>query len=383
MDFHLNEEEKMIRKFARDFAENEVKPIAQKLNEEGKFPTDIFRQLGELGMIGVPYPEKYGGGGGSWLSFAIVHEELARIDPSVTNAIMGNSSVCSLLNTFGTEDQKQEWLTPILKGQKIGAIALTEPNAGSDAKNLKSTANLVDGEWVINGSKTFISNSGTDITGPIIVAAVTNGKDNGKKHIGTFIVPSETPGLRVGPPLKKIGFKGNDTRELTFEDCRIPKENLLGNETSGYRQVLETISAGRFLIAAMGVGLSQGCLDLSLKYSHERSAFGSHLKDFQNVQFKLAEMATKIELSRLITYKAATLKDEGKDFAKEASMAKYYATESAMEIAHQAVQLHGGYGIMSEYDVSRFFGDAKVLEIVEGTNEIQKIVISRLLYKGL
>lgn len=384
MDFQLNDEDLMIKKMTREFAVKEIQPIAKQLNEEEiVFPNELFQAMGQLGLIGVPYPEEYGGGGGSWLSFVVVHEELSRIDPSVANTVMGNSSVCSLLNEFGTEQQKREWLSPILKGERIGAIAITEPNAGSDARNLKTTAWLDEDTWIINGNKTFISNSGYDFTGPIIVAAVTGQNDDGKKEIGTFIVPNRTNGLLISPPLNKIGFRGNDTRELTFEDCRIPKENLLGNVTKGYKAILGTISAGRILIAAMAVGLAQACLELTLQYVHEREAFGSYLKEFQDVQFKLAEMATKVELSRLITYKAAILKDQNKPFAQEASMAKYFATKSAMEVAHQAVQLHGGYGVMREYDVSRFYGDAKVLEIVEGTNEIQKMLIARMLYKSM
>ncbi|PLR76763.1 acyl-CoA dehydrogenase [Bacillus sp. V3-13] len=382
MDFKLTDEEVLIRKLARDFAEKEVRPIAKELSHNKGFPTEVYQKMGELGLAGVPYPEEYGGGGGSWLAFAIVHEEIARVDPSVANSIMGNSSVCSLLSSFGTHEQKEKWLTSILTGQKIGAIALTESNAGSDANNLSTTAKLVGDEWVINGSKTFISNSGTEITGPIIVAAVTGTDERGRKEIGTFIVPKETAGVLVGPQLQKIGFKGNDTRELTFDNCRIPEGNLLGDKAKGYRQTLATISSGRFLIAAMGVGLAQGCLDMSLEYVKERKAFGRQLSEFQNIQFKLAEIATKIELARMITYKAAVLKDKNEPFAMEASMAKLYATKSAMEIAHEAVQMHGGYGIMEEYDVSRFFGDAKVLEIVEGTNEIQKMIISRQLIKN-
>ncbi len=381
MNFHLSEEDLMIKKLAKDFAEKEIQPVANDLNEKGEFPVKLYQQMGELGLVSVPYPEEHGGVGGSWLQFAIVHEELSRIDSGVANAIMGNSSVCTLITAFGSPEQKEKWLPQIYTGKKIGAIALTEPNAGSDANNLKTTATLEGDEWVINGAKTFISNSGTEITDPIIVSAVTGKADNGRNKVGTFIVPKATPGLIVSPPLKKVGWHSNDTRELTFEECRIPKKNLLGDQAKGYRQALQTVSAGRFLIAAMGLGVAQGSLDLSLQYVHEREAFGQHLKDFQNIQFKLAEMATKVELARLMIYKAASLKDQDLPFAKEASMAKMYATQTAMEVSREAVQMHGGYGITREYDVSRHFNAAKILEIVEGTNEIQKIIISRSLYK--
>jgi short-chain 2-methylacyl-CoA dehydrogenase len=383
MDFLLSEEELMIKKLARDFAEREIQPIAFELNENNEFPVGLYQKMGELGLVGVPYPEEFGGGGGSWLQFAIVHEEISRIDSGIANSFMGNSSVATLLNTFGNLEQKEEWLPSILTGQKLGAIAITEPNAGSDANNLKTTATLVGNEWVINGAKTFISNSGTEITDPIVVAAVTGVEPNGRKKIGTFIVPKHTKGLIISPPLKKIGWHANDTRELTFEDCRIPVENLLGDQAKGYKQALEAISAGRFLIASMGLGIAQGCLDLCLRYVKEREAFGKHLKDFQNIQFTLAEMATKVELARLMIYKAASLKDKNLPFARESSMAKMYATQTAMEVSRAALQMHGGYGVMREYDVSRHFNAAKILEIVEGTNEIQKLIISRHLLSGM
>jgi short/branched chain acyl-CoA dehydrogenase len=381
VNFELTEEQLMIKKMVREFSEKEIQPIANELNEQGIFPCEIYRQLGELGLMGVPYPEEYGGGGGDWLTFAIVHEEISRADPSVANTLVANSSVSSLIHYFGTKEQKEKWLPQILTGKKVGAIALTEPNAGSDANNLRTTAKRDGQEWVINGNKTFITNGGTDMTGPVVVAAVTGTQEDGRKIISTFIVPKETEGLIISPPLKKIGFHASDTRELTFENCRIPADHLLGDELKGYRQALETISAGRFLIAALALGLAQGCYEKTMKYVHEREVFGKKLMEYQDIQFKLAEMATKIEVARLMVYKAACLKDGNKSFAKEASMAKMFTTKIAMEVSHEAVQMHGGYGVMREYDVSRFFGDAKILEIVEGSNEIQKIIISRILLK--
>src|SRR5699024_1591676 len=281
----------------------------------------------------------------------------------------------------GTDEQKETWLPNVLTGKQLGAIALTEPNAGSDANNLKTKATLEGDEYVINGAKTFITNAGTDITGPIIVAAVTGEEENGRKEIGTFIVPKDTEGLIVSPALKKIGWNSSDTRELTFDNCRIPATNLLGDEKKGYKQALQTISTGRFLIASMAVGLAQGSIDLSVQYVKEREAFGRHLKKFQNIQFKLAEMQTKVDAARLLVYRAAALKDSGEPFAHEASMSKMFASQTGVEVAKDAVQLHGGYGVMREYDVALHYQASKIFEIVEGTNEIQKMLISREMLK--
>lgn len=377
MNLQLTEEDVMVKKLAKDFAEKEIRPIVHKINEEEVFPTDIYQKMGETGLVGVPYSDEYGGGGGTWTQFAIVHEEIAKIDSGVANAIMGNCSVSTLISTFGTDDQKATWLPEILTGKQIGAIALTEPGAGSDANNLKTTARVGQGEWIINGAKTFITNSGTDITGPIIVAAVTGETEEGRKQIGTFIVPKGTEGLIVSPPLKKIGWHASDTRELTFEECRIPIENLLGDEKKGYKQALQVISTGRFLIASMAVGLAQGSIDLSVQYVKDRKAFGKSLKDFQDIQFKLAEMQTKVDAARLMVWRAATLRDSEQSFTQEASMAKMFATQMATEVSKEAVQLHGGYGVMREYHVGYHYQSAKIFEIIEGTNEIQKMLIAR------
>jgi len=375
----MSEEQETIRAAVRRFAEAEIAPVSEALWEEQLFPYEIWRKVCELGFTGLPYPEGYGGGGGSWLCFAIVLEELARVDCAVANSLMANSTVASLLNNFGTPAQKEQYLRPILDGRQIGAIGLTEPNAGSDAAAIQTRAVEAGNQWVINGSKIFISNSGTDVTGPVVIAAVTGKKPDGRSEISNFILPHGTPGFTYGRKLKKIGWRASSTWGLFFENCKLPRENLLGERGAGLRQTLATINTGRILIGAMGLGILQGSLDRSTAYVKERKAFGKSLASFQALQFKLADMATHAHAARLMLYHAAELKDQGKPFDQEASMAKLFATERAMEAAHQAIQIHGGYGIMSEYPVSRAFGDAKVLEIVEGTSEIQRMIISRRL----
>ena len=375
----MTEEQETIRAAVRRFAEAEIAPVSEALWEEQLFPYEIWREVCELGFTGLPYPEAYGGGGGSWLSFAIVLEELARVDCAVANSLMANSTVASLINNFGTPAQKEQYLRPILDGRQIGAIGLTEPNAGSDAAAIQTRAAEAGNQWVINGSKIFISNSGTDVTGPVVIAAITGKKPDGRSEISNFILPHGTPGFTYGRKLKKIGWRASSTWGLFFENCKLPRENLLGERGAGLRQTLATINTGRILIGAMGLGILQGSLDRSTAYVKERKAFGKSLASFQALQFKLADMATHAHAARLMLYHAAELKDQGKPFDQEASMAKLFATERAMEAAHQAIQIHGGYGIMSEYPVSRAFGDAKVLEIVEGTSEIQRMIISRRL----
>jgi short/branched chain acyl-CoA dehydrogenase len=375
----LTEENTMIRDTVRRFAERDIAPISEELWEKEGFPYDVWRQAGELGFTDLPYPEAYGGGGGSWLSFVIVLEELARVDCAVANSLMANSSVASLLNNFGNPAQKEKFLKPILDGSCIGSIALTEPNAGSDAGAIQTRAALVDGGWVINGAKIFISNSGTEVTGPVVLAAVTGKKADGRNEISNIIVPNGAPGFTYGKKLKKIGWRASSTYELFFDNCAVPGDNLLGAQGSGLRQTLSTINTGRIFIGALALGILQGSLDRATTYMKDRSQFGKPISTFQALQFKLADMAVHTHAARLMVYQAAALKDEGRPFDQEASMAKLFATERAMEAAHQAVQIHGGYGIMSEYPVSRAFGDAKVLEIVEGTSEIQRMIISRAL----
>jgi len=376
---NMNEEQETIRAAVRRFAEAEIAPVSEALWEGQLFPYEIWRKVCELGFTGLPYPEEYGGGGGSWVSFAIVLEELARIDCAVANSIMANSTVASLITNFGTHAQKEQFLRPILDGRKIGCIGLTEPNAGSDAAGLQTRAVETKDGWVVNGSKIFISNSGNDVTGPVVIAAITGKKPDGRNEISNLIMPHGTPGFTYGGKLNKIGWRASSTYGLFFEDCRLPRQNLLGERGAGLRQTLATINTGRILIGSMGLGILQGSLDRSVAYMKERKAFGKPIASFQALQFKIADMATHAHGARLMLYHAAELKDQGKPFDREASMAKLFATEKGMEAAHQAIQIHGGYGIMSDYAVSRAFGDAKVLEIVEGTSEIQRMIISRQL----
>lgn len=377
MPHWLNDQHTMIRDAVRRFAEGDIAPVSEKLWEEEAFPYEIWKRAGELGFTGLPYPEAYGGGGGEWLSFVIVLEELARIDCAVANSLMANSTVASLLSNYGTEEQKQQFLRPILEGRQIGAIGLSEPNAGSDAANIASRATLEDGHWIIDGSKTFISNSGTDVTGPVVIAVVTGTRPDGRKEISNLILPNGTPGFTYGRKMRKIGWRASSTYELFFEKCKVPAEHLLGQRGAGLRQTLAQISTGRILIGALALGILQGSLDRSIAYMKQRRAFGKSIAEFQALQFKVADMATHTNAARLMLYNAATLKDSGARFDQQASMAKLFASERAMEAAHQALQIHGGYGVMSEFAVSRAFGDAKVLEIVEGTSEIQRMIISR------
>ena len=377
MPHWLTDEHTQIRDAVRRFAEEQIAPISEQLWEQQAFPYPVWQAAGELGFTGLPYPEAFGGGGGSWLAFVIVLEELARVDCAVANSLMANSSVASLLNNYGTAEQKQRYMKPILNGQRIGAIGLTEPNAGSDAANIATRARRDGEHWVIDGAKTFISNSGTEVTGPVVIAAVTGARADGRKEISNFIVPSGTPGFGTGRKLNKIGWRASSTHELFFEGCRIPADHLLGELGAGLRQTLAQISTGRILIGALALGILQGSLDRSLAYMKQRQAFGKPLTEFQALQFKLADMATHAHAARLMLYDAASRKDGGQRFDQPASMAKLFATERAMEAAHQALQIHGGYGITSEYPVARAFGDAKVLEIVEGTSEIQRLIISR------
>jgi butyryl-CoA dehydrogenase len=377
MPHWLNEQHTAIRDAVRRFAENEIAPVSEELWETEAFPYDTWKRAGELGFAGLPYPESWGGGGGEWLSYVIVLEELARVDCAIANSLMANSTVASLLSNYGTDEQKDRYLRPILDGRKVGAIGLSEPNAGSDAANIATRATLEGDRWIIDGSKTFISNSGTEVTGPVVIAAVTGTRPDGRKEISNFILPNGTPGFSYGRKLRKIGWRASSTYELYFERCAIPAANLLGERGAGLRQTLAQISTGRILIGALALGILQGSLDRSIAYMKERRAFGKPIAEFQALQFKIADMAAHAHAARLMLYDAAALKDAGVRFDQQASMAKLFATERAMEAAHQALQIHGGYGVMSEYPVSRAFGDAKVLEIVEGTSEIQRMIISR------
>lgn len=366
-----------IRDAVRRFAEAEIAPVSEQLWEEQGFPYDVWRQCGELGFSGLPYPERWGGGGGDWLSYVIVLEELARVDCAIANSLMANSTVASLLSRYGTDAQNERWLRPILDGSHIGAIGLSEPNAGSDAGNIQTTAVLRDGQWEINGSKIFISNTGVRHNNLVVIAAVTGKRPDGRKEISNFIVPTDTPGFTLGRKLNKIGWRASSTHELSFQGCRVPEANLLGERGAGLRQTLAQISTGRILIGSLALGILQGSLERSERYMNERQAFGGPLSQFQALQFKLSDMAVAAHAARLMLHDAAARKDAGEGFDVQASMAKLFATEQAMQAAHQAIQIHGGYGIMGEYPVARAFGDAKVLEIVEGTSEIQRMIIAR------
>ena len=375
MNFDLTDEQSSIRRLARDFAENEVKPVAEELDRTKSFPYEIVEKLGELGLMGIPYPEEYGGGGADTLSYAIVVEELARIDSSVAITLAANTSLATWpIYAFGSEEQKREWMPKLTSGETLGAFGLTEPEAGSDAGNVRTTARLEDGEWRIDGAKQFITNAGTDISGGVTITART-----GDGEISNIIVPRDTPGYTVEPAYRKMGWNASDTRPLAFDAARVPEENLLGVRGKGFHQFLQTLDGGRISVSAMGVGLAQGALDESLAYARERQAFGQPIAKFQAIQTKLADMATEIEAARLLTYKAAVEKDAGKNFSLTAAKAKLKTGRLAVRASEEAVQIHGGYGYIEEYPVCRFYRDAKILTIGEGTDEVQQMVIARAL----
>ena len=377
MDFHLEEHHLALQQTVRRFAENEITPLVAELDEREEFPCHIIRKLGELGIMGLPFPREYGGVGADALSLIIALEELARADSSVAVTIEATVSLAGqLLFRYGTEDQKRQWLVPLAKGEVLGSFGLTEPDAGSDTNSIATTAVLDGDQWVINGSKNFITNAGTEMSGFIVVAAVSGERD-GKKEFSSIIVPSGTPGYNVGKAFKKIGWHASDTREISFDDCRVPAENLLGETGHGRRQFLESLTGARIAFAAMAVGLAQTCLDLSLSYAQKRVQFGRPLIEHQAIQFKLADMAMNVELARMATYKAACLMDEGAPFRKEAAIAKLFATEAAVKIAEEAVQIHGGYGYIRETPISRFYRDSKILTIAEGTSEVHRMIIAR------
>jgi short/branched chain acyl-CoA dehydrogenase len=375
MNFDLTDEQQSIRRLVRDFAQNEVKPVAEELDREKRFPYEIVAKLGELGLMGIPYPEEYGGGGADNLSYAIAIEELTRVDSSVAITVAAHTSLGTWpVYAFGSEEQKQEWMPQLTSGQKLGAFGLTEPEAGSDAGNIRTTARQDDGEWVINGAKQFITNSGTDISGFVTITART-----GENEISNILVPNGTPGYEIGEPYRKMGWNASDTRPLAFEDCRVPEANLVGPRGAGFRQFLNTLDGGRIGVAAMGVGLAQGALDEALAYAKERQAFGQPISKYQAIQAKLADLSTEIEAARLLTYKAALEKDAGANFTLTAAQAKLKTGRLAVRATEEAVQIHGGYGYIEEYPVCRFYRDAKILTIGEGTDEVQQMVIARQL----
>ena len=363
----------------REFAEQEVAPAVEELDRTHSFPYEIVRRLAELDLMGIPFPEEYGGAGGDSLAYALVVEELTRVDSSVAITLCAHTSLGTQpIYLFGSEEQKQEWLPQLCAGDRLGAFGLTEPEAGSDAGNTQTRAVLEDGEWVINGSKQFITNAGTDISGVVSITAVT-GAGNGRREISNLLVPNGTPGYEAGQPYRKIGWNASDTRPLSFVDCRVPEENLLGQRGAGLRQFLRVLDIGRIGVAAMGVGLAQGALDQALAYAKERRAFGQPISKFQTIQAKLADLSVEVEATRLLVYKAAYLKDRERDFSLTAAQAKLKSGRLAVYAADAAVQIHGGYGYIEEYPVARFYRDAKVLTIGEGTDEIQQLVIARAL----
>ncbi len=377
MDFNLSDEHKAIRESVRKFAQKEIAPIAEKIDKENHFPMELIKKMADLGFMGLPFPEDVGGSNVGYLAFCIVLEELNSLCSAPALHVCSRALGGSNLIMFATDEQKQKWLVPFIAGDVQNAFASTEPGAGSDAGGIKTTARLDGDEWVINGAKSFITNAGSESFGMVVVTAVTGEREDGKKAISQFIVPDGTPGFTVGKKYDKIGWRGVDTGEMFFDDCRVPKENLVGEEGAGLRQALAAMSTSRVCLAAMAVGLAQGCMDLSLEYAKERHAFGQPISQFQAIQFKLAAMASEIEAARLLTYKAATLLDSGEPFSYAASLAKLFATELAVKVANEAVCIHGGYGCIREYQVARFLGDTKILEIGEGTPEIQKLIIAR------
>jgi alkylation response protein AidB-like acyl-CoA dehydrogenase len=375
MDFAFSAEQEAFRKTVRDFAEKVIGPRAEEMDETGEFPVDIVLQMGELGLFGLPFPEIYGGAGADFTTLCIAIEELARIDSSMAITLEAGVGLGAMpLYLFGSEDQKQRWLVPLARGEKIAGFGLTEPAAGSDSGNTKTTAELRDGQWVINGTKAFITNVGTPISQHVTITART-----GIDEISNIIVPVDAPGFTAGRKYKKLGWHASDTRELVFADARVPEANLLGARGEGFKNFLIILDAGRVAIGALAVGLTQGCTDMCVAYAKERKQFGRPIADFQAIAFKLADMSLSADLGRLAVHRAAWLHDQGMPFKREASIAKLYASEAAVTAAREAVQIHGGYGFMEEFAVARFYRDAKVLEIGEGTSEVQRILISRAL----
>ena len=375
MDFELNDEQRLLRDTVRDFARNEVAPRAAELDRTKSFPYELVEQMGGLGLMGIPFPTEYGGGGADNLSYALAVEELARVDSSVGITMAAHTSLGTMpIYLWGDEAQHEEWLPDLCSGKRLAAFGLTEPEAGSDAGNVRTKAELDDGEWVIDGAKQFITNSGTDITGCVTITAKT-----GDGEISNIIVPNGTDGYEVGEAYRKMGWNASDTRPLSFDSCRVPEANLLGPRGMGFKQFLQILDGGRIGVAAMGLGLAQGALDEAIAYAKERRAFGQPISKFQSIQAKIADISTEIEAARLLTYRAATLKDRGEPFSLTAAQAKLKTGRLAVRAAEEAVQIHGGYGYIEEYPVCRFYRDAKILTIGEGTDEVQQMVIARAL----
>ena len=382
MNFDLTNEHKMIQKEVRRFAQTGIAPRVAELDEKGEYPYEIMEKMGNLGFMGIPFPDAYGGMGGDWVGMHLCIEEISRIDGTlgamldITTSVIGQE-----LLVFGTEEQKQRYLIPIAQGKKIGAFGLTEPDAGSDAGALATTARLEGGEWVLNGTKQFITNIGLD-NASILVATAKILAEDGKGKIATFIVPKDAPGFQLGKRYKKMAWSSSATHEVIFNDCRIPKDNILGDPERGFAQHLEVLETGRISIAAVAVGMAQTCLDEALRHAKGRKQFGTPIFHFQAIQFKLADMAMHIELARNQYLKAAWLKDQGRPHTFEATVAKLFASEMLEKVASDAVQIHGGYGYMDDYPVSRIYKGAKILQIVEGTSEILRLILGRMLGKS-
>ncbi|MEU0532849.1 acyl-CoA dehydrogenase family protein [Amycolatopsis tolypomycina] len=383
IDFRLDEEYESLRKTVEDFARAEVAPVIGELYEKEEFPYEIVAKMGEMGLFGLPFPEEFGGMGGDYFALCLALEELARVDSSVAITLEAGVSLGAMpIFRFGTQEQKEKWLPDLCAGTALGGFGLTEPGGGSDAGATRTRASLDGDEWVVNGSKAFITNSGTDITRFVTATAVTDVMENGRKEISAILIPSGTPGFSVAPKYSKVGWNCSDTHELSFADVRVPVENLIGVRGRGYAQFLSILDEGRVAIAALSVGLAQGCVDECLRYVKDRVAFGKRIGEYQAIQFKIADMEVRAHTARLAYYQAAAKMLRGEPFKKEASIAKLVASNAAMDNARDATQIFGGYGFMNEFPVSRFYRDAKILEIGEGTSEVQKMLISRHLGVG-
>jgi alkylation response protein AidB-like acyl-CoA dehydrogenase len=373
VDLDLTAEQELIRDTVRSFAQERVAPVAEELDRESRFPVELVREMADLGLMGIPIPEEHEGAGGDTVAYAVAIEELTRVDSSVAITVAAHTSLGTMpIFLFGSDEQKRRWLPDLASGRRLAAFGLTEPDAGSDAGSTRTTGELRDGTWVVNGSKMFITNAGTELTWGVTITART-----GEDEISNVVVENGTPGYTISAPLHKLGWKASDTRELTFADCVVPEGNLLGPRGRGYHQFLEILDGGRISVAAMGVGLAQGAYDLAYAYARERQQFGRPIAKFQAVAFRLADMAVEIEAGRQLVYRAAWLKDQGRAFALEAAMAKLYTGELSNRVVNAALQIHGGYGYMDEFPISRLYRDQKILEIGEGTNEVQRLVIAK------
>jgi butyryl-CoA dehydrogenase len=378
MDFDLTDDQKAIQDLCRDFAQNEVAPQAERNDREERFPYDLVKKMADLGLMGLPFPEEYGGAGADTVSYALAVLEIARADASTAITLAAHVSLgASPILLFGTEEQKQKYFVPLARGEQLWGFGLTEPGAGSDSGATATRAELRDGKWVINGTKAFITNSGTDITGGTTITAVTGINAKGKSEISNILVPQDTLGFTRAKKYKKMGWRASDTRELAFADAEVPEENLLGKRGKGLHQFLTILDGGRISVAALSVGVAMGAYDEALKYAKERHQFGRAISKFQAIQFKLADMVTEIEHARLMVLKAAWEKDNGRPFELSASLAKLYSGEVSRRVVNEALQIHGGYGFMDEYPISRMYRDQKINEIGEGTNEVQRLVIAR------